>query len=172
MSVIVDNNATFKICFRYREVMGDDGNAVGVTIVPDEEFQDSDTVFWAEFAPCSFDVMMEAKADATVINHINEKSLLQYRLFIPLILSRLCKSWSLVYPDGTQVPISPEVIGGMYDNFAEEIFTRWCRASGHNPVKEVLDEDFQRFYEQMIEDLTAAVMIKIKYNVDGGANGQ
>lgn len=163
MSVIVDRNATFKIEFKYIENKNSDGKVISIDIVDDVE---TANIFSGDFINASFDMISEAKEEATVINHINEKSMLRYKIFVPVLLSMVCKSWNLTVENGNKIPIDKNVFSAMHSNFCEEIFKRWCKITKQHIIEEPTDEMFLQFYNKLLNDL----LLRIK-EMDEKNNG-
>jgi len=154
MSVIVDRNATFKIEFQYIENKNPDGKIISIDIVDNVE---NASIFSGDFVNVSFDMMSEAKEEATVINHINEKSMLRYKIFVPVLLSMVCRTWNLTIDNGNKMPIDKNVFSAMHFNFCEEIFKRWCKITKQHIIEEPTDEMFLQFYNKLINDIVQKI---------------
>ncbi len=141
MSVLVNNQATFKISFYFREIKNKENETIGIGF-PRVEYRDDDfnitdfevhegedkedyKNFTGIFIPGNFEQMSLIREEASVINHINEKSVLLLRIFCPKIIHHLCKEWNLVNDNGEPLRIHEECAKQMHEHFLSRIIEEW-----------------------------------------------
>lgn len=154
MSVLVDENARFKIIFFY-ENLYENNFQIGVSILKDYNcnnlnelkkykneiendghiFKNVD-IFDATFRPGDHDEMSEIRESASILNHRNEKGMLWLKLFRPKVVSTLCTNWNLmsneVDENGKLVPLKINEIncGKMHEHLLIEVINRWAKKVG------------------------------------------
>lgn len=131
--MLVNPDAHFEIEFKYSIVKNERGEAIGITLLPDE-FTGECEIFRGTFRAANYDQMSSIREDCTVINHKNEKSVLLMKQFRSKVISSFCLSWNLLGPDKNPIPIQEKVIMNMFEHFVAEIFDRWERVIGSAEV--------------------------------------
>lgn len=131
MSIVVDPNVKFNIEFHYNWERNEAGDVIGMHIIRSpEQINEETQEFKGVFKSPNYFEMAALREECTIINQVNEKSILVLKEFRIKALAQFCLEWNLADGQGQPLPIDERVISAMFEQFVVEAFDLWEKRVG------------------------------------------
>ena len=127
MSIFVDPKATFRVTLKFKEARNNDGDVVGIIVLPDDANDPEAFECICEAKGRDFENMSAVMEACTAINHTNGKPVIQISKFCKMILLRFFISWNIFESNESDmpIPINAETIGKVHYKVVRSLARKW-----------------------------------------------
>jgi len=127
MSIFVDPQSTFRLNLKFKEAYNEDGDSVGIIILPDDTEDPDAFDCICETKGRDFENMSAVMEACTAINHTNGKPVIQISKFCKMIILRFFVSWNIYESNESEsaIPINSETVGKLHYKIVRALARKW-----------------------------------------------